>query len=197
MTGEIALLALGGNLAHDGLAPQDLIPRAAAEVARRLGAGLRLSPLYRTPAFPPGAGPGYVNAAAALVLATSIAPAQLLTCLHEVEALFGRERGRRWGGRTLDLDLLAMGGRVAPDAATQGFWRDLPLGRQLEEAPAELILPHPRLQDRAFVLVPLADVAPDWRHPLLGRTVAEMLAALPAPARKEVVRLEPIGGIGG
>jgi 2-amino-4-hydroxy-6-hydroxymethyldihydropteridine diphosphokinase len=85
--------------------------------------------------------------------------------------------------RTLDLDLLALGDSVLPDAATQEHWRNLPLADQKRLAPDGLILPHPRLQDRAFVLVPLADVAPDWRHPLTGQTVAAMTASLPAAER--------------
>jgi 2-amino-4-hydroxy-6-hydroxymethyldihydropteridine diphosphokinase len=68
-------------------------------------------------------------------------------------------------------------------------WRDKPLAQQMEQAPQELILPHPRMQDRAFVLGPLMDIAPDWRHPVSGRTVREMFASLPAGDREA---LQPI-----
>jgi 2-amino-4-hydroxy-6-hydroxymethyldihydropteridine diphosphokinase len=76
-----------------------------------------------------------------------------------------------------------------PDAETQDAWRDLSLEEQVQKAPDRLILPHPRVQDRAFVLVPLGDVAPDWVHPCLGRSVAEMRDALPKEALEEVVAL--------
>jgi 2-amino-4-hydroxy-6-hydroxymethyldihydropteridine diphosphokinase len=79
---------------------------------------------------------------------------------------------------------------VRPDAATQGVWRGLPPDRQGTETPDRLILPHPRMQDRGFVLAPLAEVAAQWRHPLLGRTVQEMLDALPPAALEGLTPLD-------
>jgi 2-amino-4-hydroxy-6-hydroxymethyldihydropteridine diphosphokinase len=94
----------------------------------------------------------------------------------------------------IDLDLLAEGARVVPDEEKLRRWIDLPLEAQMREAPERLILPHPRLQDRAFVLVPLAEIAPGWRHPLLGRTVAEMRDALDPAAVAELRVLSSPGG---
>ncbi|MGC9418756.1 MAG: 2-amino-4-hydroxy-6-hydroxymethyldihydropteridine diphosphokinase [Rhodovulum sp.] len=149
----------------------------------------RISRFFRTPCWPPGAGPDFVNAAAEFE--TALPPEAVLERLHAVEAAFGRERGARWAARTLDLDLIAMGDLVLPDAATQTRWRDLPADDQARSAPGDLILPHPRMQDRAFVLVPLAEIAPDWRHPILGLTVAEMLAALSEAEKAEIY---PVSG---
>ena len=182
---ELCLIALGANV-PSGSEPLEHTLRAALARLEALGLpNLNVSTFYRTPCFPAGAGPDYLNAAASLVWDGTAR--DLLGLLHGVEAEFGRERVQRWGRRTLDLDLIAMGDCVLPDAATQDEWRALPLSEQVERTPDDLILPHPRMQDRAFVLVPLADVAPDWVHPRLGMTVAEMLAAVSAQARSEVV----------
>jgi len=128
---------------------------------------------------------------AALVIPWADSPEALLDLLHEIEEAFGRTRTARWEARVLDLDLIALGQAVRPDAETQAQWRALPLDRAAQETPGTLILPHPRLQERAFVLVPLADVAPDWRHPLTGESVREMLEALPA---EDLAEIRPIEG---
>ncbi len=145
------------------------------------------SNLYETPCFPKGYGPDYVNAA--VLVQTALPPERILFMLHAIENDFQRERAERWGARSLDLDLAAMGGRIEPDTATVQAWIDLPLDDQKTTAPKQLILPHPRLQDRAFVLIPLADIAPDWRHPILGKTIADMLESLPEAEKAAIIRL--------
>ena len=125
---------------------------------------LRLSPVYETdPVGPPQ--PPYLNMVAELE--TELSPKGLLAEMLRVEKALGRERRERWGPRTLDLDLLLYGDLV------------------LEEA--GLSVPHPRLHERAFVLVPLLDLLPEGRHPLLGQSFAELLASLDASSVRPLV----------
>ncbi len=179
-----ALVALGANLTSWAGTP-DRTLRAALGALGDSGLTIAaVSPFFATPCFPAGTGPDYVNAAA--VVTGAVGPQALLTTLHAVEAEFGRERAQRWGRRVLDLDLIAFGDTVLPDARTQAQWRNLPLEDQMTRAPDTLILPHPRVQDRAFVLIPLARIAPDWTHPILGQTVQEMADALPEAEKAQI-----------
>ncbi|WP_245541173.1 2-amino-4-hydroxy-6-hydroxymethyldihydropteridine diphosphokinase [Yoonia vestfoldensis] len=183
----MTLIALGSN---DGSFQGDAAANIAWAVSRiaPLAQGpVSVSPFYATPAYPTGSGPDFVNAAMAFV--TGMDAVAILETLHGIEAEAGRSRAVRWGQRNLDLDLIAVADQVLPDATTQDHWRGLPQDLQAATAPDRLILPHPRVQDRSFVLVPLADVAPGWRHPLLGLSVVQMLDRLPEADRAGVVRL--------
>ena len=185
--GDLALIAFGGNMPSEAGQPAKTIA-CAAQKFRDFGLKFKaLSAFYATPCFPIGAGPDYVNAAA--VVASDLDAGEILQALHHIEAEFGRARKQRWGQRTLDLDLIALGDNILPDRATQDQWRALPPDEQIHAIPDRLILPHPRLQDRGFVLVPLADIAPAWIHPILNRSITQLMDDLPDDAKIEIKRL--------
>lgn len=182
-----ALIALGSNVTSTSGPPIDTLMHALALLESDSVQVLHTSRFFATPCMPKGAGPDYVNAAAHL--RTSLGPQDLLDVLHAIEAEFDRRRTNRWAARTLDLDLLDYAGLTHPDKAAFLHWQTLPPAEQIKSAPDRMILPHPRIQDRAFVLVPLADIAPEWRHPVLGVTVSRMIAAL---APEDVADVTPV-----
>jgi 2-amino-4-hydroxy-6-hydroxymethyldihydropteridine diphosphokinase len=162
------LIGLGANLDFMAGSPRVTLASALAAMAARRIRVLKVSRFYETPAWPNPADPAFTNAVARVQ--SPLGPASMLAALHQIESEFGRVRENRNAPRTLDLDLLDYEGRI--DAGVPE-------------------LPHPRLAERAFVLVPLADVAPDWRHPVTGQGIAELIAAIPAADRAAVRPLDP------
>jgi 2-amino-4-hydroxy-6-hydroxymethyldihydropteridine diphosphokinase len=149
----------------------------------------KMSNWYETPAFPAGSGPNFINAV--VQIETDKSAHAVLTTLHAIEKQVGRTRDNRWEPRICDLDLLDFSGQIHPDRTTYDRWQTLPLDQQKVETPADLILPHPRIADRSFVLIPLRDVAPDWVHPVTGVSVEEMIAALPAEDIEQIQVISP------
>jgi len=194
-TGTTCLIAAGANLPSQAGSAADTLALAFGFLARPGVSVSAVSRFYRTPAFPPGAGPDFVNAAARLEC--DLTPAELLAVLHEVEARLGRRRNQRWEARVVDLDLIACDDVVLPDSETQKAWMALDVASQQAQAPEALVLPHPRLQDRGFVLVPLCEVAPDWSHPVTGLTVRQMTDRLPVAERRETVPLAEVVALSG
>ncbi|HEX4635473.1 MAG TPA: 2-amino-4-hydroxy-6-hydroxymethyldihydropteridine diphosphokinase [Rhizomicrobium sp.] len=150
------LVALGANLPGPAGPPAQALRAALARLEER-GVKIRsVSSFYETPAWPDPGQPAYVNAVAAVE--TTLQPVELLTLLHGVETDFGRLRSVANAPRSLDIDLLDHDGQVMTGGIT---------------------LPHPRMRQRSFVLVPLKEIAPDWRHPVTGEAVTELLDRLP------------------
>lgn len=163
------LIAFGSNLRGVHGKPKAEIESAFAILPDFGIKLLKTSRLYRTPAVSPHEQPDFVNAVAAVD--TELDAEGLLAQLHEVENLFGRVRTIRWGERVLDLDLLDFRGAYIPATGKRGA--DAGTGK------LPLALPHPAIRERAFVLLPLRDVAPEWRHPVTGEPVNDLIAALP------------------
>ena len=150
------LIALGSNLASQAGPPAGTLKSALVRLEQLGVKILSVSSFYETPAWPDPSAPAFVNAVA--TVHTALQPVELLNLLHGVETEFGRMRSAPNAARTLDIDLLDYDGRVMMDGVT---------------------LPHPRLTQRSFVLVPLGEIAPDWTHPISRQGAGELLAGLP------------------
>ena len=169
---SVVYVAMGGNLGDRETTFSKAIEALEAEPELRVRAA---SSVYETPPLGPEGQAPYLNAV--IRVETGLAPIELLDCLQSIENRLGRDRGPdsvRWGPRVIDLDLL--------------FYAD----RCLEEP--RLVVPHVAAHERAFVMVPMAEIAGEWVHPRLGLTMGEILAGLPASDREAVqLRVAPQG----
>ncbi|WP_371135051.1 2-amino-4-hydroxy-6-hydroxymethyldihydropteridine diphosphokinase [Thalassospira sp.] len=165
----VILIAMGANLPTVQYGAPDATLRAA--LARLANGGdiviADISPFYETAPVPVSDQPWYVNGVARIE--THLPPAGVLARLHDVEAEFGRTRRERNEARVLDLDLIAY-------------------RQEVIATPGGMHVPHPRMADRAFVLLPLRDVAPDWIHPVSGRHIDDLIADLPG---EQEIRCKP------
>ena len=158
MTVSTVFIGVGANLTPVGYDSPRAGCSAALERLANYGIDLvAMSRWYESAPVPKSDQPWYLNAVA---MATTNRPAaETLACLHQVEAAFGRVREVRNAARVLDLDLIDFGELV-------------------HDAP-ELTLPHPRMHERAFVLLPMQELAPHWRHPISGVSINDLVTALP------------------
>ncbi|MGH6997058.1 MAG: 2-amino-4-hydroxy-6-hydroxymethyldihydropteridine diphosphokinase [Phenylobacterium sp.] len=152
---EAAVVALGGNVAGDYGSSEALLEAALARFAEAGLPILRRSSWWRSAAWPDPSDQEYRNGV--VLVEARLSPQALIRTLFMLENEFGRMRSVRNAPRTLDLDLIAHGRIVSDDP--------------------DLTLPHPRAHERLFVMGPLAQIAPEWRHPVLGRTAAELAAS--------------------
>ncbi|MGE0212340.1 MAG: 2-amino-4-hydroxy-6-hydroxymethyldihydropteridine diphosphokinase [Parvibaculaceae bacterium] len=157
------LIGIGSNVEGPWGLPRDTVEEALRRLDRDPVRLVRASRLLVTAPYGIRDQPDFVNAVARVE--TELPPAELMRLLQDIELAADRRRTLRWGPRTLDLDLLDYDGKVE-GAAGEGSRR--------------LILPHPGIPDRPFVLKPIAEIAPEWRHPVLHDTAQELLDRLPA-----------------
>ncbi len=155
------LIALGSNQSGPWGTPEQTLQRALVELNKLPVKLMRVSGLIQTAPFGVANQPNFVNAVAQIE--TALSPHALLRRLHMIERHAGRKRGRRWGPRTLDLDIIDYNGQCM---------------KQKSQVPKALILPHPGIAERSFVLEPIAEIAPRWKHPVNHKTAASMIQKL-------------------
>ncbi|WP_421791787.1 2-amino-4-hydroxy-6-hydroxymethyldihydropteridine diphosphokinase [Hyphobacterium sp.] len=160
-------VGLGGNLPFQALEPQETLTRALQLLKSHGVRPVHVSSFWISPAWPDPSKPAYTNAVAEVE--TALDPLVLLETLHMVESALGRVRVGPNSSRTLDLDLIDYRGQVL-DTKT-------------------LTLPHQRAHERAFVLLPLQELAANWTHPVSGAAIDQLIADLEPSARKATVRL--------
>ena len=179
--GTECFLGLGANLPYGGLEPSETLNSAVDALTVSGLKDVVVSGFYLTKPVPFTDQPDFVNCV--LRASTVLDPGDLLSVCQSVESKFGRVRDTRWHARTLDIDVLSHGDTILPGKAG---WHNLMEAGRDGTIFTDLVLPHPRLHERAFVLKPLNDICPHWQHPVMGKTAEELMSALGADELKGV-----------
>ncbi len=182
---KLCWLALGSNLSYGDMQPIDVVKAAIVALKDAGLNGVRVSFFYRTAPVPKSDQPDFINCV--VIGHVSHSALEMLEICQSIEISFERDRAVRWGARTLDIDILNYDGQVYPSLDE---WHVLASNVSPDTEMPKLVLPHPYMHARAFVLKPLSDVVPLLRHPVYNRTVDDLYSDLPDEDRAGVIPVE-------
>ena len=183
------IVVLGSNLSSEFGNSAETLKKCVDEIRSNPDiVSLSESNWYLSSSFLDKREPKYVNVGIRFI--TKLNPVRLLHFTSGLEIKYGRNRQERWGPRTCDIDILLCDQLILPTKSYFKKWLNLNISDQLKLVPDELILPHPRLQERTFFLKPLIDLQPDWIHPFLKVKAKEMLDSLPPHELENILELK-------
>ena len=166
-------IALGSNLETENMDRLEILNKALEYFPMFSISLVKVSSFWESKSYPNKNQPNFINAVSEVQ--SILNPHQTLCSLKKIEIILGRKINSRWGSRVLDLDILAAGSLILPNLRIFNKWLKMPLEQQIQNQPNQLILPHPRIQDRLFVLKPLSEIDPNWIHPVLNKKPYELI----------------------
>ena len=166
-------IALGSNLETENMDRLEILNKALEYFPMFSISLVKVSSFWESKSYPNKNQPNFINAVSEVQ--SILNPHQTLCSLKKIEIILGRKVNSRWGSRVLDLDILASGSLILPNLRIFNRWLKMPLQHQIQNQPNQLILPHPRIQDRLFVLKPLSEIDPSWIHPVLNKKPYELI----------------------
>ncbi|MEX0299369.1 MAG: 2-amino-4-hydroxy-6-hydroxymethyldihydropteridine diphosphokinase [Kordiimonas sp.] len=182
------MIGLGGNIPSHIGSPRDTMKRALLLLQKLPLEVTKVSSVYQTAPVPASGQPDFLNIAVSAE--TQLSAQELLDAFQRIEVGCGRKPAERWSARTMDIDLLAYGAEVLPSNRS---WQSVVDDKDPAAFLEEPVIPHPRLHKRAFVLIPLLDITPKWRHPVLNMSVEELANREHIKAEgRDVVLISPI-----
>ena len=166
-------IALGANINSSVGSPIETLKACIEKFEKKNISIKKMSNWYESEAFPNPLDPPFVNCC--LSVETVFKPQELLNFFLRIEEVLGRKEKKRWGPRVCDIDILSQGQQILPNRSEFNYWYKMDFEIQKIKKPTELIIPHPRIQDRDFVLVPFCEIEENWFHPFLKKNIKKIL----------------------